>query len=76
MASSLSGGLDSSSVTCVARDILAQSGNGQLPTVSLVYDKVPECDESNYINAVHRPRRNRAPLFSGRAGRAFAVPGL
>lgn len=52
VASTLSGGLDSSSVTCVARDILAQSGNGQLPTVSLVYDKVPECDESNYINAV------------------------
>ena len=50
--SSLSGGLDSSSVTCVARDILAHSGNGQLPTVSLVYDDVTECDESNYINAV------------------------
>ena len=33
-ASSLSGGLDSSSVTCVARDILAQSGNGPLSTVS------------------------------------------
>jgi asparagine synthase (glutamine-hydrolysing) len=52
LTSSLSGGLDSSSVTCVARDILAQSGNGQLSTVSMVYDKVPECDESNYINAV------------------------
>ncbi len=52
VASSLSGGLDSSSVTCVARDILAQSGNGQLSTVSMLYDKVPECDESNYINAV------------------------
>ena len=52
VASSLSGGLDSSSVTCVARVILAQSGNGQLPTVSLIYDKVPECDESNYIDAV------------------------
>ena len=52
VASSLSGGLDSSSVTCVARDILAQSGNGPLSTVSMLYDKVPECDESNYINAV------------------------
>jgi asparagine synthase (glutamine-hydrolysing) len=50
--SSLSGGLDSSSVTCVARDILTRSGDGQLPTVSLVYDGVPECDESDYINAV------------------------
>jgi asparagine synthase (glutamine-hydrolysing) len=52
VASSLSGGLDSSSVTCVARDILAQSGNGQLPTISLIYDNVPECDERDYINAV------------------------
>jgi asparagine synthase (glutamine-hydrolysing) len=50
--SSLSGGLDSSSVTCVARNLMAGAGNGPLHTVSLVYDNVPECDESDYIKAV------------------------
>jgi asparagine synthase (glutamine-hydrolysing) len=52
VASSLSGGLDSSSVTCVARKLLAGTGNGPLLTVSMVYDNVPECDEREYINAV------------------------
>ncbi len=50
--STLSGGLDSSSVTCVARNLLTEAGNGRLPTISMVYGNVPECDESDYINAV------------------------
>lgn len=54
--STLSGGLDSSAIACVARDILpACNGEGEgqaLHTFSAVYDEVKECDERAYINAV------------------------
>ncbi|RUT00259.1 asparagine synthetase B [Dulcicalothrix desertica PCC 7102] len=50
--SHLSGGLDSSSVTCVARDILSKEKNIKLDTISTIYDKIVECDERPYINAV------------------------
>lgn len=60
--SHLSGGLDSSAVTCVARDLLSQTGdstseerkteNQQLHTISSIFDKVSECDERPFINAV------------------------
>lgn len=53
LGSALSGGIDSSSITCMARDILQQEGQGRgLQTFSAVYDKLPECDEREYINAV------------------------
>ena len=47
----LSGGLDSSSITCVVRDLLKQH-QSPLPTFSAVFDRVTECDESSYINSV------------------------
>ena len=50
--SMLSGGLDSSSVTCTARGIAAAQGKGPLHTFSLVFDDVPSCDERGYIQAV------------------------
>lgn len=50
--SMLSGGLDSSSVVCVARDLLARDGARRLHTFSAVFNDVPECDESAYFNAV------------------------
>ncbi|MGA2606147.1 MAG: lasso peptide isopeptide bond-forming cyclase [Terriglobia bacterium] len=49
--SQLSGGLDSSSVACMARTILLQSGKRRLHTFSAVFDEVPESDERQYINA-------------------------
>ncbi len=49
--SMLSGGLDSSSITCVARGLLANEEQ-RLKTFSTVFDKVPRCDEREYINAV------------------------
>jgi len=52
VAATLSGGLDSSAVACVARDLLAREGAGPLLTVSAIFDQVPECDERPYINAV------------------------
>jgi asparagine synthase (glutamine-hydrolysing) len=50
--STLSGGLDSSSITCVGRELLAQQGGQPLKTFSAVFDKVSQCDERPYINAV------------------------
>ena len=50
--SHLSGGLDSSSITCLARDLLASEEKFQLHTFSNIYDDVPECDERSYINPI------------------------
>lgn len=50
--SMLSGGLDSSSIVCVARRLLADDGSDQLHTFSAIFDDVPECDERHFINAV------------------------
>lgn len=47
----LSGGLDSSSIACLAAPILARQGRA-LPTFSLVYDRTPEHNERPYIEAV------------------------
>ncbi len=49
---SLSGGLDSSSVVCVAQELLAANGNGRVPTVSARWDDEPEVDEYSYMSAV------------------------
>ncbi len=54
VATYLSGGLDSSSVTCAARDILRQAGDALLITLSVVYDQVRECDEQKCIDLVPR----------------------
>jgi asparagine synthase (glutamine-hydrolysing) len=50
--SQLSGGLDSSAVTCVARNLLAEVGKTPLNTISSIFDKVAECDERPFIKAV------------------------
>ena len=48
----LSGGLDSSSIVCIARALLRQDGGGPLPTFSYVFPRTPAADESAYIRAV------------------------
>lgn len=50
--SHLSGGLDSSSVTCVARKLLSEQNNLPLHTFSNIFDDVIECDERKYINRI------------------------
>lgn len=56
LGSELSGGLDSSSVVCVARHLMRQENRDHqalpLHTFSAVFDEVPECDERTYINYV------------------------
>ena len=50
--SHLSGGLDSSSVACMARQISHTEQHGPIHTLSHVYDDVPESDESDFIKVV------------------------
>ncbi len=45
----MSGGLDSTSVTCLAARMLAPA---TLTTISYVFDELPDCDERQFINAV------------------------
>ena len=52
--SMLSGGLDSSSIVCVARQLLAENGGGPLHTFSAVLGGPPEYDERPYVTAVTR----------------------
>ncbi len=52
ISSHLSGGLDSSCVTCVAKELLNQEKGSQLHTFSNIFDDVPECDERPFINTV------------------------
>ena len=50
--SMLSGGLDSSVVTCVARELLAPQRAGSLQTFTATFDTLPQCDERPLVNAV------------------------
>lgn len=50
--SQLSGGIDSSSAACVARDVLREEGRLPLHTFSNIFDVLPQCDEREYIQAV------------------------
>jgi asparagine synthase (glutamine-hydrolysing) len=50
--SQLSGGLDSSSIVCIARSLQRSEGGGPLPTFSYVFPQTPAADESAYIRAV------------------------
>lgn len=54
----LSGGLDSSAVACVARDLAAQP----LPTYSVIFPSVPASDERPFIEAVLE-KGGFAPVF-------------
>lgn len=48
----LSGGLDSSSIACVAAPIHGEARGGALPTFSLVFDRTPAWNERPFIEAV------------------------
>jgi asparagine synthase (glutamine-hydrolysing) len=49
--SHLSGGLDSSAITCVANELLRQSSQ-TLHTFSNIFDRISSCDEREYFNVV------------------------
>jgi asparagine synthase (glutamine-hydrolysing) len=48
----LSGGLDSSSIACVAADQHSKERGGKLTTLSLVFDRTPALSERRFIEAV------------------------
>jgi asparagine synthase (glutamine-hydrolysing) len=48
----LSGGLDSSSIVCIARDLRRREAGDPLPTFSCVFPRTPAADESAYVRAV------------------------
>jgi asparagine synthase (glutamine-hydrolysing) len=49
----LSGGLDSSSIVCTARKILAEeNSNYHLRTFTGVFNDLPICDERNYVDTI------------------------
>ena len=48
----LSGGLDSSFVACVTRDLLAERGIGPVKAFTLLFDETPETDEREYAEVV------------------------
>ncbi len=50
--SMLSGGLDSSSVSCVAQKILQTKSKKKLKTFSAIFEDVPESNEYNFIKKV------------------------
>ena len=57
VASTLSGGLDSSSIACTARELLAAEGRPRLHTFSAIFPGLPEedlphIDERRYVRAV------------------------
>src|SRR5581483_12142903 len=72
--SHLSGGLDSSSISCTARNLLAAEGAGPLHTFSAVFPSLPEgarriIDERPYVDAVlaqggFQPHRIQADQIS------------
>ena len=63
--SMLSGGFDSSAITCVARTLLPTHGTSALDTFSLVFSTIPHSDEQPYINAVLAQGGYRANFIQG-----------
>lgn len=52
LASMLSGGFDSSSITCMAKLARPETDQARLKTFSLLFDDLPESDERRFIEAV------------------------
>lgn len=61
----LSGGLDSSSIVCMADQIIesGEADTSQLETVSYVYDNAPASDERKFIGEVETRRGQRGHHF-------------
>lgn len=58
----LSGGMDSSSVVCMASHILKNKTSESLKTFSNIFDGIPQADERYYINSIIS-ERNIDPYF-------------
>ena len=72
IASMLSGGIDSASITCVAADLLERAGQPPLHTLSAIYPDVPESDERAYIEHVLEGHRIVPHFFAADAANPIA----
>jgi asparagine synthase (glutamine-hydrolysing) len=63
--SMLSGGLDSSSISCVAHDLMSSRINRDLHSFSIVFDQVKKSDEREFINKVLEGRHFTPHLIDG-----------
>jgi asparagine synthase (glutamine-hydrolysing) len=65
----LSGGLDSSSLVCMADLIVAENktGDSRVETVSATFPSSPESDESEYISCIEKWRGQRGRHFPDRS---------
>jgi asparagine synthase (glutamine-hydrolysing) len=64
----LSGGLDSSSVVCMSKEILNENKNSSLNTIktfSQIFDDFPQCDERNYIQNIINTGKIEAHFIRG-----------
>lgn len=61
----LSGGLDSSSIACVAHDLSCTKRLGSLHTFSIIFDKTKQSDERTHISQVLRSRQFQSHSILG-----------
>ena len=61
----LSGGLDSSSITCVAHDLLSSSSGSNLHTFSIIFNQIKKSDEREYIYKILEKRNCVAHFIEG-----------
>jgi len=71
--SMLSGGLDSSSITCTASRILSASKHKPLHTFSAVFDSVGESNERSFLEAVLAQDRYESHFFQADNAQPLAV---
>jgi len=62
---SLSGGLDSCSIACMARKLIKDNGGGRLHSFSLLYRSAPGGDEGSYIRSVVKQGGIEAHFIDG-----------
>lgn len=61
----LSGGLDSSSIACVAQDLIASQSQDSIHSFSIVFDEIKASDEREHIEKVRATRPFQSHYVSG-----------
>lgn len=69
--SMLSGGLDSSSITCVAHDLLTTNKVQELHTFSIIFNQIKKSDEREYIYKVLERKNFIAHFIEGDRAKPF-----
>jgi len=72
----LSGGLDSSSIVCMADRVSAQTAGPKVETWTRAYSDAPMEDESTYVEAIQEHRTKSTNWVRDSAGRLFEMDSL